>query len=62
MHDANVEAWTARGAGSRSALVRAAQEMGGTLTADSGGPGRGAVFTLELPLQTAGATDPGHSP
>ncbi|CAG1017175.1 Sensor protein ZraS [Burkholderiaceae bacterium] len=42
--------------------VLAAQEMGGTLTADSGGPGRGAVFTLELPLQTAGATDPRHSP
>ena len=30
--------------------VLAAQEMGGTLQADSEGPGRGATFTLELPL------------
>jgi len=39
--------------------VLAAQEMGGTLTAHSDGPGRGAEFTLELPLQPtpAGATD-----
>lgn len=36
--------------------VLAAQEMGGTLTAASDGPGRGAVFTLELPLQTATAS------
>jgi len=33
VHDANVEAWTARGAGNRSALVRAAQEMGGRILA-----------------------------
>ncbi len=30
--------------------VLAAQEMGGRLTAESGGPGCGATFTLELPL------------
>ena len=28
----------------------AAREMGGSLTADSAGPGQGAAFTLELPL------------
>lgn len=31
----------------------AAREMGGSLTAHSDGPGRGAVFTLELPLYKA---------
>ena len=31
----------------------AAKEMGGTLLAHSDGPGRGAVFTLELPLLPA---------
>ncbi|MGD0816173.1 MAG: ATP-binding protein, partial [Verrucomicrobiota bacterium] len=30
----------------------AASELGGTLTAHSDGVGRGATFTLELPLQT----------
>jgi len=35
--------------------VLAAQEMGGTLTAHSDGPGRGAEFTLELPLQPTAA-------
>ncbi len=29
----------------------AAKEMGGALLAESGGPGQGATFTLELPLQ-----------
>jgi signal transduction histidine kinase len=29
----------------------AAREMGGTLTCESGGPGQGAAFTLELPLR-----------
>jgi C4-dicarboxylate-specific signal transduction histidine kinase len=29
----------------------AAKELGGTLTAHSDGPGKGAVFTLTLPLQ-----------
>jgi len=33
--------------------VLAAREMGGTLVAASDGPGRGAAFTLELPLQTS---------
>jgi signal transduction histidine kinase len=31
----------------------AAQQMGGTLTAHSDGPDRGATFTLELPIDTA---------
>lgn len=31
----------------------AAKELGGTLTAHSDGPGRGAVFTLTLPLQNS---------
>jgi two-component system, NtrC family, sensor kinase len=35
----------------RSAL--AAKAMGGTLTAHSDGPGLGAVFTLDLPMQAA---------
>jgi C4-dicarboxylate-specific signal transduction histidine kinase len=30
----------------------AAKEMGGSLVAHSDGPGKGATFTLELPLQT----------
>jgi signal transduction histidine kinase len=34
--------------------VLAAKEMAGTLTAQSEGPGKGAVFTLELPIKTAG--------
>ena len=33
--------------------VQAAGEMGGSLTAHSDGPGRGATFTLELPLDPA---------
>lgn len=33
----------------------AAGQMGGTLTACSDGPGRGATFTLELPFDPAGA-------
>ena len=33
----------------------AAKEMGGSLTAHSDGPGRGATFTLELPLANEGA-------
>ena len=31
--------------------ANAATEMGGSLTADSAGPGKGATFTLELPLR-----------
>ena len=30
----------------------AAKEMGGSLTVQSGGPGQGAAFTLELPCPT----------
>lgn len=36
----------------------AAREMGGSLTAHSDGPGRGATLTLELPLTVARATSP----
>jgi signal transduction histidine kinase len=36
--------------------VLAAREMGGSLKAHSDGPGRGAAFTLELPLQAATTT------
>jgi len=39
-----------RGLGLRGGAL-AARELGGALTADSDGPGRGAVFTLELPCQ-----------
>jgi signal transduction histidine kinase len=31
--------------------ANAAKEMGGTLKVESDGPGHGATFTLELPLQ-----------
>jgi len=34
----------------------AAKEMGGSLTAHSDGPGQGATFTLELPVQAESAT------
>ena len=34
----------------------AAKEMGGTLTAHSDGPGRGATFTLQLPINQAQGT------
>ncbi|MBN2560067.1 MAG: PAS domain S-box protein [Phycisphaerae bacterium] len=34
----------------------AAKEMGGSLTAHSDGPGKGATFTLELPMQLAEVT------
>jgi two-component system, NtrC family, sensor kinase len=40
------------GFGLHSSAV-AAREMGGTLAAHSDGPGRGATFTLELPLEAA---------
>jgi signal transduction histidine kinase len=40
------------GFGLHSALA-AAQEMGGSLTVQSDGPGRGATFTLELPANLA---------
>jgi PAS domain S-box-containing protein len=36
----------------------AARQMGGTLTAHSDGPGKGAVFTLELPITTGRASTP----
>lgn len=35
----------------------AAREMGGALTAESGGPGKGATFILELPLEYKPAPD-----
>jgi two-component system NtrC family sensor kinase len=38
----------------------AAKEMGGSLKADSAGIGKGATFTLELPLQSKGAR-PAHN-
>jgi signal transduction histidine kinase len=36
--------------------VLAAREMGGSLLAASDGPGRGAAFTLVLPLQASSET------
>jgi len=45
---------TGHGFGLHSAVI-AAHEMGGTLTAYSDGPGTGAAFTLELPVETKGA-------
>lgn len=44
-----------RGFGLHSCAL-AAREMGGTLTAHSDGPGKGATFTLELPVRTVGET------
>ena len=41
---------TGHGFGLHSGAI-AAKEMGGTLTVQSDGPGRGAVFTLELPVR-----------
>jgi two-component system NtrC family sensor kinase len=38
----------------------AAQELGGSLTVASGGPDRGAMFTLELPLAVAQRADVGE--
>jgi signal transduction histidine kinase len=35
-----------------------AQELGGTLSAASEGPGRGATFTLDLPLGAARVDEP----
>jgi signal transduction histidine kinase len=40
----------------------AAKEMGGGLTASSDGQGKGAAFTLELPLQPAGPSRPMQGP
>ncbi|MDR6890614.1 MULTISPECIES: PAS domain-containing protein [Variovorax] len=45
---------TGHGFGLHSAVI-AAHEMGGTLTAHSDGPGTGAAFTLELPVETKAA-------
>jgi signal transduction histidine kinase len=36
----------------------AAKEMGGSLAVHSDGPGQGAEFTLELPLQPPGSSQP----
>jgi signal transduction histidine kinase len=43
---------TGHGFGLHSSAL-AARQMGGTLTAHSEGPGKGATFTLELPLDSA---------
>ncbi|MEJ1169624.1 PAS domain-containing protein [Variovorax sp. CCNWLW235] len=48
---------TGHGFGLHSAVI-AAHEMGGTLTAHSDGPGTGAAFTLELPVETKAAAAP----
>ncbi len=45
------------GFGLHSAAL-AAKEMGGTLNVHSDGPGQGATFILELPLQCSAETDP----
>jgi C4-dicarboxylate-specific signal transduction histidine kinase len=45
---------TGHGFGLHSAVI-AAHEMGGTLTAHSDGPGTGAAFTLELPVEAKAA-------
>jgi PAS domain S-box-containing protein len=49
---------TGHGFGLHSAVI-AAHEMGGTLTAYSDGPGAGAIFTLELPMEQPGKS---HEP
>lgn len=46
--------FTTKPAGSGLGLhssANAAQQLGGTLSFHSDGPGRGAVFTLELPIE-----------
>jgi two-component system, NtrC family, sensor kinase len=43
---------TGHGFGLHSCAL-SARQMGGTLTAHSDGPGRGATFTLDLPINTA---------
>ncbi|HEY0339678.1 MAG TPA: ATP-binding protein, partial [Steroidobacteraceae bacterium] len=51
-----VHGFTTRKAGHGFGLhssALAAQTMGGTLAAHSDGPGRGAIFTLELPMKVA---------
>jgi len=40
-----------------SGAHRTARDMGGSLMAQSGGPGRGAIFTLELPLLLSSQTN-----
>jgi signal transduction histidine kinase len=49
------------GFGLHSCLL-AAREMEGNLFVESGGPGLGATFTLELPLTTSKQADPGAKP
>jgi len=38
--------------------ILAAQDMGGSLTVESEGPGRGATFTLEIPVMLQNAPSP----
>ncbi len=47
------------GFGLHSAVL-AAREMGGRLTAHSDGPGQGATFSLQIPIDGTGNTEPRH--
>ncbi|HEY1313813.1 MAG TPA: ATP-binding protein, partial [Steroidobacteraceae bacterium] len=58
MHRLFTHGFTTRASGHGFGLhsgALAAQELGGTLSVKSDGPGRGATFTLELPYDAADA-------